>query len=318
MSFRKSRPVTAANLAANRQNAQKSTGPRTAAGKRRASLNGYQHGLYATLDSQRREALEELRDDPGDFERLHQNLFAAWKPADAMQALVVADLADLYWKKLQLENTALHARLREKQYWDCDAEDRTLRSERVQENVGAIVTNSGYRGAVHSKACFDQACLWLDKIEESLNDHQQPDLIRDALNQLYGQSASERGRVIIRLFKQFTADIDGTDPSLAGKLKVLLAAERATIIQEHNLARRREREALRESKPSLWEPGTPNWNLIVGMQSDLDREITQKVKLLIQLRSLAQTGDGPETPREEGSEPVATDKSPKPGSEPAN
>ncbi|HEV2178263.1 MAG TPA: hypothetical protein VGW33_13845 [Terriglobia bacterium] len=47
MSLRKSPVRTPALLAANRANAQKSTGPRTAAGKRHAGLNGLRHGLRA-------------------------------------------------------------------------------------------------------------------------------------------------------------------------------------------------------------------------------------------------------------------------------
>ena len=35
-------------LRANRRNAKKSTGPRTAAGKRRSSVNSLKHGVYAT------------------------------------------------------------------------------------------------------------------------------------------------------------------------------------------------------------------------------------------------------------------------------
>ncbi len=35
-------------IRANRRNAKKSTGPRTAAGKRRSSVNSLKHGVYAT------------------------------------------------------------------------------------------------------------------------------------------------------------------------------------------------------------------------------------------------------------------------------
>jgi hypothetical protein len=48
--------ISAAKRAANRANAQKSTGPRTAAGKRRSSQNARRHGLAGGLD------LADLRD----------------------------------------------------------------------------------------------------------------------------------------------------------------------------------------------------------------------------------------------------------------
>jgi hypothetical protein len=46
--------------AANRRNARKSTGPRSAAGKRRASHNSYRHGLTAVSNAERRRHLERL------------------------------------------------------------------------------------------------------------------------------------------------------------------------------------------------------------------------------------------------------------------
>ena len=48
MADERAKPVlTPARLAANRRNAQKSTGPRTAAGKRRAALNSRRRGLVS-------------------------------------------------------------------------------------------------------------------------------------------------------------------------------------------------------------------------------------------------------------------------------
>ena len=49
-------------IAANRRNARKSTGPRSSAGKRRTSRNSYRHGLTArlTLSSKRAKRIERL------------------------------------------------------------------------------------------------------------------------------------------------------------------------------------------------------------------------------------------------------------------
>jgi hypothetical protein len=82
------------------------------------------------------------------------------------------------------------------------------------------------------------------------------------------------------------------------ELKELLAAERATIIKEHNLTRQRVQDAFRESKPPAWVPGAANWNSTVGMESDLDRQIAHKVELLIQLKSLPRTAAEPEMEHE--------------------
>ncbi len=47
MSLRENRRLSPQQLAATRNNAQKSTGPRTEAGKRRSALNALQHERYA-------------------------------------------------------------------------------------------------------------------------------------------------------------------------------------------------------------------------------------------------------------------------------
>ena len=57
MSLRKSPVRTAALLAANRANAQKSTGPRTPQGKARVSFNSFKHGRYAARPEELAERL---------------------------------------------------------------------------------------------------------------------------------------------------------------------------------------------------------------------------------------------------------------------
>jgi len=52
--------ATLRQILANRRNAKLSTGPRTAAGKARSSLNGFCHGLHASLGQQTVQEVEEL------------------------------------------------------------------------------------------------------------------------------------------------------------------------------------------------------------------------------------------------------------------
>src|SRR5271166_4489415 len=85
-----------ARLAANRRNAQKSTGPRTAAGKRRAALNSQRRGL-APPEIERQ--LQERGENPHDFRRLHRDLMALFPPHEASDETAVRVLAETWWEK---------------------------------------------------------------------------------------------------------------------------------------------------------------------------------------------------------------------------
>ena len=80
-----------AQIAANRRNAQRSTGPKSAEGKARVALNGLKHGLC----SQRVLLPDE---DPAEFEALVADLAARWRPADAAEMALVRDYAAAMWR----------------------------------------------------------------------------------------------------------------------------------------------------------------------------------------------------------------------------
>ena len=63
MSLRKSPQLTPALLAAARNNAQHSTGPRSPAAKQNSKLNALKHGAYVS-DENQRQAMVALGEDP--------------------------------------------------------------------------------------------------------------------------------------------------------------------------------------------------------------------------------------------------------------
>ncbi len=83
--------ATDAQRKANRQNAKKSTGPRTDEGKARSSQNGLKHGLLA------RDAVM-ADEDPAEYDRqfqlLEQNIF----PKNAIEFALVRQIADAEWR----------------------------------------------------------------------------------------------------------------------------------------------------------------------------------------------------------------------------
>ena len=83
--------ASAKQLAANRLNAKRSTGPKGEAGKSRSSKNALKHGLTA------REIV--IRDeDPDQFDALRAGLDADFKPSTTIERELIDRLAGLLWR----------------------------------------------------------------------------------------------------------------------------------------------------------------------------------------------------------------------------
>jgi hypothetical protein len=78
-------------IAANKQNAAKSTGPRTADGKARSSQNALKHGLTA------RTALLPS-EDPAEFAAFCEELFSFLQPQGALEEKLVDRAVSLWWR----------------------------------------------------------------------------------------------------------------------------------------------------------------------------------------------------------------------------
>lgn len=78
-------------IAANRLNARKSTGPRTLAGKRRSRRNALRHGLTA-------ETLIEVYEHPDDYRAFQRHILRAFKPRSTMEQELVGRLVSLLWR----------------------------------------------------------------------------------------------------------------------------------------------------------------------------------------------------------------------------
>ena len=78
-------------IESNRRNAQKSTGPKTQDGKRRASQNAVRHGLTA-------ETVVEPLEDPADYREFELAVTSAYDAETAVERELVLRLASLLWR----------------------------------------------------------------------------------------------------------------------------------------------------------------------------------------------------------------------------
>ena len=89
------KPISKKQLAANRRNAQKSTGPKTPEGKKRSSCNDVKHGLLARqiiIDD------GDPNEKPEELERLLRALIRDFGPADTCELLLVQRVAVSFWR----------------------------------------------------------------------------------------------------------------------------------------------------------------------------------------------------------------------------
>src|SRR5262245_41773571 len=82
--------TTLARIAANRQNAQHSTGPRTPEGKARVARNAVRHGLTA-------KHLVVREDEQEEFTELRDSLLAQLDPQGAVESATFQDLLHAAW-----------------------------------------------------------------------------------------------------------------------------------------------------------------------------------------------------------------------------
>jgi hypothetical protein len=102
MSLRKSTRLTPARLEAARRNAQRSTGPRSQAGKQRVRMNALKHGCDAAPENEAA-VMRALGEDPARYAALKRDLMSSYGPGDALWDQQLEDLAKLYWRRNRIE-----------------------------------------------------------------------------------------------------------------------------------------------------------------------------------------------------------------------
>ena len=88
--------ATKAQIDANRENAKKSSGPKTAHGKRAVSQNALKHGLFADEAVIRGESHAE-------YESHRQALLAEWRPVGPTESMLAERIVSLSWRLRRAE-----------------------------------------------------------------------------------------------------------------------------------------------------------------------------------------------------------------------
>ena len=129
------RPVSERRIQANRKNALRSTGPRTARGKRTVACNAIKHGLLAReVVITAGEGEENLKE----FHTLLEGLWNYYEPVGVVEEALVQTIANCWWRKarvIRAENGEIRKRL------DTHREDRAFgNSDRCNFDLVSLQT----------------------------------------------------------------------------------------------------------------------------------------------------------------------------------
>jgi len=306
MSLRKSPQLTPALLAAARQNAQHSTGPRSAAAKQNVKFNSLKHGGRVS-DENRRQAMQALGEDPQEFESLKQELMSAYGPGDALWEKQIDDLTWLYWRRDRLERAEAGLKRRALQAID------DWQHHRQQEIAGATFDASQPQAidvdmtepadpGVRLRMLLSFLVVIREQAKQRIFKPRQASEIETLYRNDVGWRQA-RLLALLRLFNEsFGPEADRQEPELkeilskqlgpresAGEpqyqeLLRLLDEEIAHVQEEFQYAEKVNEEKAAIERDACLAPEGETWKVMLRQEAALDHSIDRKVRILLRLR----------------------------------
>jgi len=307
MSLRKSPQLTPELLAAARQNAQHSTGPRSPTAKQNSKLNALKHGAYVA-DENHRQAMLALGEDPEQFQTLTQELMSAFGPGDALWQKQIEDLAWLYSRRERLERAEEGVRRRALQAVDDWQHRRQQEMARVtfdasqHEMLNVELSQSTDRGVALRKMLS-----YLELVQEEIKQGAFRPRQYAVLEPLYQGMMGWRPALIFRLLHRFSDPVhlrdqredeeyrqfllretgDACEPSgepEREELLRLLEEEIASVGEEFDYAEKANEERAAIEREACLAPEGETWRMMLRQEAALDRSIDRKVRILLRLR----------------------------------
>ncbi len=163
--------ATKAQITANKENSQKSTGPRTAEGKAAVSQNARRHGLFASPTLIKGE-------DHAQFDLYREAMLGEMRPAGPAESMLAARIVSLSWRlrraegmqdqalKMQIRSDHLDFVVRQIQWSYRDANG--LPQEESQPKDDHMTLGRAARNDVANYRVLDRLLLYERRIENSM------------------------------------------------------------------------------------------------------------------------------------------------------
>jgi hypothetical protein len=293
-------------LAAARQNAQHSTGPRSPAAKQNSKLNALKHGGRLS-DENRYQAILALGEDPQEFENLKQELRSAFGPGDALWEKQIDDLTWLYWRRDRLERAEAGLKRRALQAIEDWQHRRQQEMARVtfdasqHEMLNLNLSDSTDRGVA-----LRRMLSFLELVREEVKQRTFRPRQYAVLESLYKGTTGWRQALIFRLLHRFGDPAELRDqredeewwqflreqdlpcdppgePEYQELLR-LLDEEIASVREEFAYAEKANEERAAIEWGACLAPEGETWKMMLRQEAALDHSIDRKVRILLRLR----------------------------------
>ncbi len=324
MPLRKSPRLTPELLAAARNNAQHSTGPRSPAAKQNSKLNALKHGLRARPENHH-EVMLALGEDPQEFENLKQELMTTFGPGDALWERQVDDLAKLYWRRERLaraQEGVMRRALLAVEDWQHRRRQEMARvtfDASRHEMLDLDLSESTDRGVA-----LRRMLSFLGLVREEIKQRTFRPRQYAVLESLYQGTTGWRQALIFRLLHRFSDPLyldaqqadeeerqslrkmgDACEPPgepERQELLRLLEEEIASVQEEFQYAEKLNEEEAAAERDACLAPEGETWSMMLRQEAALDRSIDRKVRILLAMRKEFPTGDLPALPEDLGND----------------
>lgn len=277
--------ISSSQLQANRKNAKKSTGPRSAAGKRRVSMNSFKHGRNAHPSLRPSlEAMGALGEDPRRYRELLTDVLESYPAENALQARICEEIAVLRWELERNHQAQEGKRVRN---WQKVVEDRHTRMRQIQAGTSydalqAEVLEHGLRGAPNCPTKFAELTACLERLAKRVGEG---DFRTETeLKAIYGKAPTYLGAGIINAFRALAKapQGSGSQPSLVNSLEGMIQQELAKAGEEYWFYYREQIEITPAMRQECRAPAEDRAFLLLRRDEErLHRLLERKIKLLI-------------------------------------
>jgi hypothetical protein len=276
--------------AANRANSLKSTGPQTVVGKAQSSRNSMKYGVFARVQVA---SMKELGEDPAAFEQLSESLRQAFCPEDGFEQMLVADMAEIRWRRQRLMRAEIGLLASQKREFSIQREWKEANYGKGSNEEGKVVSYPKM-GLVSLGPSAENIAEIIDLLEDLKHSVETEGFAEGEfwrVQAVYGEKPSYTGGYLMDLFDRAPKWVKGDPVRYSEEVEVFRRPILKTLTREiaffkkladlHNASDEKVTEALMDGQLI---PSQEDLRKIMDYEAALERQFERKLQQLVAWR----------------------------------